>query len=68
MIAVSAPTSTACRVLGLIVLIRRMLELRAGDRDRGRRPWKAKQMSGVGGIRQATASALKPGPGPGPGP
>ncbi len=63
-----APTLDNVLVLGLIVLIRTVLSFSLETEIEGVAPWRRAQMSGVGGIRQATARALKPGPGPGPGP
>jgi len=61
-----APTLDNVLVLGLIVLIRTVLSFSLETEIEGVAPWRRAQMSGVGGIRQATALALKPGPGPGP--
>ena len=61
-----APTLDNVLVLGLIVLIRTVLSFSLETEIEGVAPWRRAQMSGVGGIRQATARALKPGPGPGP--
>ena len=58
-----APTLDNVLVLGLIVLIRTVLNFSLETEIEGVAPWKRAQLSGVGGIRQATASALKPGPG-----
>jgi uncharacterized membrane protein len=63
-----APTLDNVLVLGLIVLIRTVLSFSLETEIEGVAPWRRAQMSGVGGIRQATARALKPGPGPGRGP
>jgi uncharacterized membrane protein len=63
-----APTLDNVLVLGLIVLIRTVLSFSLETEIEGVAPWRRAQMSGVGGIRQATASALKPGPRPGPPP
>ena len=66
-----APTLDNVLVLGLIVLIRTVLSFSLETEIEGVVPWRRAQMSGVGGIRQATATALRPGPGPGgpaPGP
>ncbi len=63
-----APTLDNVLVLGLIVLIRTVLSFSLETEIEGVAPWRRAQMNGVGGIRQATARALKPGPGPGPGP
>ena len=60
-----APTLDNVLVLGLIVLIRTVLSFSLETEIEGVAPWRRAQMSGVGGIRQATASALKPGPRPG---
>src|SRR5450631_2036544 len=59
-----APTLDNVLVLGLIVLIRTVLSFSLETEIEGVVPWKRPQMSGVGGIRQATARALRPGPGP----
>ena len=61
-----APTLDNVLVLGLIVLIRTVLSFSLETEIEGVAPWRRAQMSGVGGIRQATARAFKPGPGPGP--
>ena len=61
-----APTLDNVLVLGLIVLIRTVLSFSLETEIEGVAPWRRAQMGGVGGIRQATARALKPGPGPGP--
>jgi uncharacterized membrane protein len=57
-----APTLDNVLVLGLIVLIRTVLSFSLETEIEGVAPWRRAQMSGVGGIRQATALALKPGP------
>jgi uncharacterized membrane protein len=54
-----APTLDNVLVLGLIVLIRTVLSFSLETEIEGVVPWKRATMSGVGGIRQATASALK---------
>jgi uncharacterized membrane protein len=59
-----APTLDNVLVLGLIVLIRTVLSFSLETEIEGVAPWRRAQSSGVGGIRQATARALKPGPGP----
>ncbi|HEY5355369.1 MAG TPA: DUF1622 domain-containing protein [Streptosporangiaceae bacterium] len=59
-----APTLDNVLVLGLIVLIRTVLSFSLETEIEGVAPWRRAQMSGVGGIRQATARALRPGPGP----
>jgi uncharacterized membrane protein len=59
-----APTLDNVLVLGLIVLIRTVLSFSLETEIEGVVPWKRAQMSGVGGIRQATASALKSKPDP----
>ena len=59
-----APTLDNVLVLGLIVLIRTVLSFSLETEIEGVAPWRRAQMSGVGGIRQATAMALKPGPAP----
>src|ERR1700684_2577397 len=56
-VAVS-PTIDNVLVLGLIVLIRTVLSFSLETEIEGVAPWRRAQMSGVGGIRQATASAL----------
>ncbi len=53
-----APTIDNVLVLGLIVLIRTVLSFSLETEIEGVAPWRRAQMSGVGGIRQATASAL----------
>ncbi|HUK71655.1 MAG TPA: DUF1622 domain-containing protein [Streptosporangiaceae bacterium] len=58
-----APTLDNVLVLGLIVVIRTVLSFSLETEIEGVVPWKRALMSGVGGIRQASASALKPGPG-----
>ena len=57
-----APTLDNVLVLGLIVLIRTVLSFSLETEIEGVVPWKRAQMSGVGGIRQASASALKSNP------
>ncbi|MGD0925281.1 MAG: DUF1622 domain-containing protein [Streptosporangiaceae bacterium] len=57
-----APTLDNVLVLGLIVLIRTVLSFSLETEIEGVAPWRRAQMSGVGGIRQATALALKSGP------
>ena len=57
-----APTLDNVLVLGLIVAIRTVLSFSLETEIEGVAPWRRAQMSGVGGIRQATAMALKPGP------
>jgi uncharacterized membrane protein len=59
-----APTLDNVLVLGLIVLIRTVLSFSLETEIEGVVPWKRAQMSGVGGIRQASARALKSNPGP----
>ena len=59
-----APTLDNVLVLGLIVAIRTVLSFSLETEIEGVAPWKRAQMSGVGGIRQASASAFKPGSGP----
>jgi len=54
-----APTLDNVLVLGLIVLIRTVLSFSLETEIEGVVPWRRAQMSGVGGIRQASASALK---------
>ena len=54
-----APTLDNVLVLGLIVLIRTVLSFSLETEIEGVVPWKRAQMNGVGGIRQASASALK---------
>ncbi|MGO9219158.1 MAG: DUF1622 domain-containing protein [Streptosporangiaceae bacterium] len=56
-----APTLDNVLVLGLIVLIRTVLSFSLETEIEGVAPWRRAQMSGVGGIRQATALALKSG-------
>lgn len=56
-----APTLDNVLVLGLIVAIRTVLSFSLETEIEGVAPWRRAQMSGVGGIRQATALALKPG-------
>ncbi len=58
-----APTLDNVLVLGLIVLIRTVLSFSLETEIEGVAPWRRAQMSGVGGIRQASASALKRDPG-----
>ena len=60
----TAPTLDNVLVLGLIVLIRTVLSFSLETEIEGVVPWKRAQMSGVGGIRQASASALKSNPDP----
>jgi uncharacterized membrane protein len=59
-----APTLDNVLVLGLIVLIRTVLSFSLETEIEGVVPWKRAQVSGVGGIRQASASALKSKPDP----
>ena len=59
-----APTLDNVLVLGLIVAIRTVLSFSLETEIEGVAPWKRAQMSGAGGIRQATTNAFKPGPGP----
>ncbi len=54
-----APTLDNVLVLGLIVLIRTVLSFSLETEIEGVVPWKRAQLSGVGGIRQASASVLK---------
>jgi uncharacterized membrane protein len=54
-----APTLDNVLVLGLIVLIRTVLSFSLETEIEGVVPWRRAQMSGVGGIRQASARALK---------
>ncbi|MCW2911639.1 MAG: hypothetical protein JWL68_6428 [Actinomycetia bacterium] len=61
-----APTLDNVLVLGLIVLIRTVLSFSLETEIEGVAPWRRAQMSGVGGIRQATSTALRPRPGPSP--
>ena len=58
-----APTLDNVLVLGLIVLIRTVLSFSLETEIEGVPPWRRAQMTGAGGIRQATALALKSGPG-----
>jgi uncharacterized membrane protein len=57
-----APTLDNVLVLGLIVLIRTVLSFSLETEIEGVAPWRRAQIGGVGGIRQATALALKSGP------
>ena len=59
-----APTLDNVLVLGLIVLIRTVLSFSLETEIEGVAPWRRAQMSGVGGIRHASASALKSNPDP----
>ena len=63
-----APTLDNVLVLGLIVLIRTVLSFSLETEIEGVVPWRRAQMSGAGGIRQATAIALKARPPSRPGP
>jgi uncharacterized membrane protein len=54
-----APTLDNVLVLGLIVVIRTVLSFSLETEIEGVVPWRRAQLSGVGGIRQASASALK---------
>ncbi len=54
-----APTLDNVLTLGLIVVIRTVLSFSLETEIEGVVPWRRAQMSGVGGIRQASASALK---------
>ena len=53
-----APTLDNVLVLGLIVLIRTVLSFSLETEIEGVAPWRRAQLSGVGGIRQATGTAL----------
>ena len=53
-----APTLDNVLVLGLIVLIRTVLSFSLETEIEGVAPWRRARMSGVGGIRQATGTAL----------
>ena len=53
-----APTVDNVLVLGVIVLIRTVLSFSLETEIEGVAPWRRAQMTGVGGLRQATASAL----------
>ena len=55
-----APTLDNVLVLGLIVLIRTVLSFSLETEIEGVAPWKRALVSGVGGIRLATARALHP--------
>ena len=59
-----APTLDNVLVLGLIVLIRTVLSFSLETEIEGVAPWRRARLSGVGGIRQATASALASQPRP----
>jgi uncharacterized membrane protein len=59
-----APTLDNVLVLGLIVLIRTVLSFSLETEIEGVAPWRRARLSGVGGIRQATASALASQPPP----
>ena len=61
-----SPTVDNVLVLGLIVVIRTFLSFSLETEIEGVAPWRRAQMSGVGGIRQATSTALRPRPGPSP--
>ncbi|MGP7997733.1 MAG: DUF1622 domain-containing protein [Streptosporangiaceae bacterium] len=54
-----APTLDNVLVLGLIVVIRTVLSFSLETEIEGVAPWRRAQMSGIGGIRQASANALK---------
>jgi uncharacterized membrane protein len=53
-----APTLDNVLVLGLIVLIRTVLSFSLETEIEGVAPWRRARLSGVGGIRQATGTAL----------
>src|SRR5438270_13705613 len=53
-----APTLDNVLVLGLIVLIRTVLSFSLETEIEGVVPWRRAQLTGVGGIRQASAIAL----------
>ena len=55
-----APTLDNVLVLGLIVLIRTVLSFSLETEIEGVLPWRRAQMTGVEGIRRASASAQKP--------
>lgn len=57
-----APTLNNVLVLGLIVLIRTVLSFSLETEIEGVVPWRRAQLTGVGGIRQASASAFKSAP------
>src|SRR5512142_693282 len=57
-----APTLNNVLVLGLIVLIRTVLSFSLETEIEGVVPWRRAQLTGVGGIRQASASAFKAAP------
>jgi hypothetical protein len=59
-----APTLDKCPGSRLIVLIRTVLSFSLETEIEGVVPWKRAQISGLGGIRQASASALKSNPHP----
>jgi uncharacterized membrane protein len=59
-----APTVDNVLVLGVIVLIRTVLSFSLETEIEGVAPWRRAQMTGVGGLRQATASALAAHPRP----
>src|SRR3954451_15967912 len=54
-----APTVENVLVLGLIVLIRTVLSFSLETEIEGVVPWRRAQLTGVGGIRQASAIAFK---------
>jgi uncharacterized membrane protein len=54
-----APTLNNVLVLGLIVLIRTVLSFSLETEIEGVVPWRRAQMTGVGGIRQASANAFQ---------
>ena len=56
------PTLNNVLVLGLIVAIRTVLSFSLETEIEGVVPWRRAQLTGVGGIRQASASALKSNP------
>jgi len=57
-----APTLNNVLVLGLIVLIRTVLSFSLETEIEGVVPWRRAQLTGVGGIRQASAIALASAP------
>src|SRR4051794_17495051 len=55
-----APTAENVLVLGLIVLIRTVLSFSLETEIEGVVPWRRAQLTGMGGIRQASVRAFKP--------
>jgi hypothetical protein len=57
-----APTLNNVLVLGLIVAIRTVLSFSLETEIEGVVPWRRAQLTGIGGIRQASAGAFRTDP------